>query len=83
MKNFFGVFCLTLPFLHGCVVVDFERDPIKFECDNRGCEARTNILVCTENNTHCEYIDVPVIFDNLDVKVDTYTLIDDIGKKND
>ena len=62
MKNFF-LAILTSTGLSSCMVIDFEHEPIKYKCDNRGCEIKTNILICNESNTHCEYIDVPIIED--------------------
>lgn len=59
MKNFFLAILVSTGFLSSCMVIP-EDDLIKYKCDNRGCDIRTNILVCNEDNTHCEYIDVPL-----------------------
>ena len=46
--------------LQGCTIIP-KDDLVKFDCDNYRCEVRTNILICNEENTHCEYIDVPIV----------------------
>lgn len=58
-KFFWGIF-FSVTFLSGCSIIPNDN-LIKWECDNHECSARTNILVCNKDNTHCEYIDVPIL----------------------
>ena len=65
---FLAIIILLTFLLTGCITVGtkWEDKPIRWECSSEvigqeiPCVVETNILVCNEENTHCEYIDFPI-----------------------
>jgi hypothetical protein len=61
-KIFFLAIFTSVTFLSGCSIIPNDN-LLRIKCDSfhdEICEIRTNVLICNKDNTHCEYIDVPI-----------------------